>query len=155
MALLTALCGRQWIRNADVMVMAWLLNSSSKDRNGQFLYLPSSQALWKQLEERFAVSSAPQLYQIQREMVTTEQGNDFVTCYYGKIKKCWDEKERLMPMPVCDCGNCNCMFHKSVLMDSTNKLFQFLMGLNETFDSLRSQILALLPTVNIRLMLWW
>ncbi|KAF7827611.1 uncharacterized protein G2W53_018775 [Senna tora] len=135
---------RLW-KNADAMVKAWLINSISKDLADKFMCFPSSKALWDELKTRYGVSSGPQIYQIQRQINTMTQGIDPVSTYYGKLYKCWDELNRLMPKIPCTCSakgrNCE--------IDESAKLNQFLMGLNEQYDALRSQILALEPCPSV------
>ena len=56
-----------------------------------------------------------------------------------------------MHVPNCSCRPCTCGNVKAVAsILSNNQLMQFLMGLNESFDGIRSQILLLdpLPSVN-------
>ncbi|KAL0358649.1 UNVERIFIED_CONTAM: ABC transporter G family member 28 [Sesamum angustifolium] len=52
---------------------------------------------------------------------------------------------------MCSCGNCTCGSNKAKLEEiEENQLIQFLMGLSEPYDSIRSQILVLdpFPSVN-------
>ena len=95
--------------------------------------------------------NGPLIYQIQREIASISQGTMSVSQYYTKIKKAWDELNCLMPVPNCSCRPCTCGNVKAVAsILSNNQLMQFLMGLNESFDGIRSQILLLylLPSVN-------
>ncbi|KAF7837576.1 uncharacterized protein G2W53_006058 [Senna tora] len=131
---------RKW-KNADSMVKAWIINSISKDLADHFIYFSSSLALWKELETRYGLSCGPQIYQIQRMINTIQQGNDPVSTYYGKLHKCWDELHRLMPRSECTCSASK----RNEEIDSSLKLNQFLMGLNDAYDALRSQILAMKP----------
>lgn len=66
--------------------------------------------------------------------------------YFTKLKKLWDEIGSLVPLPVCTCGASKALAE----MDMNGKLIQFLMGLNDTYDHVRSQILLMdpLPSVN-------
>ena len=96
-------------------------------------------------------SNGPLIYQIQREIALISQGTMSVSQYYTKIKKAWDELNCLMPVPNCSCRPCTCGNVKVVAsILSNNQLMQFLMGLNESFDGIPSQILLLdsLPSVN-------
>ncbi|KAF7843764.1 caffeic acid 3-O-methyltransferase-like [Senna tora] len=79
---LPAIIGRLYF-SFDSMVKAWIINSISKDIVDNFMYFPSSQALWNELETRYGTSCGPQIYQIQRTMSTIQQGNDPVSHYYG------------------------------------------------------------------------
>ena len=56
-----------------------------------------------------------------------------------------------MPLPSCSCRPCTCGNTKAIASTFfSHQLMQFLMGLNESFDSVRSQILLLdsIPSVN-------
>jgi len=66
--------------------------------------------------------------------------------YYSKLKGLWEEFEALVPIPGCSCeGSKEYSVHHQNL-----KLFQFLMGLNDSYLQARSQILMLkpIPSVN-------
>lgn len=91
-------------------------------------------------------SNGPMIYQIQREIASVSQGNETISKYYTKLKKLWDELNCILPVPDCSCG----LGKKMNDMNSLNRLIQFLMGLNDSYDQLRSQILVLepLPIVN-------
>ena len=69
-----------------------------------FVYADSARALWKDVEDRFGENNAPLIYQIQKEISTTIQGNMSITQYYSRIKKLWGELNCLEPVPACDCG---------------------------------------------------
>ncbi|KAF7843553.1 Retrovirus-related Pol polyprotein from transposon TNT 1-94 [Senna tora] len=135
----------------DSMVKSWLTSSISKEISESLIHCDSALALWKELEERFGTSCGPQLYHIQREMVTTEQGTNTVTKYWNRLHKWWDEWTRLSPSPRCHCGKCTCEVNKRLEeKESSSRLMQFLMGLSQSFDALRGQILNLdpMPAVN-------
>ena len=74
--------------------------------------------------------------------------------YYSRMKKHWDKLQEIDEFPRCVCKTakaCTCDLHKKILdLESRNKLFQFLMGLNSGYDAIKNQILAMdpLPTVN-------
>ncbi|KAK8264396.1 hypothetical protein V6Z11_D12G105900 [Gossypium hirsutum] len=71
----------------------------------------------------------------------------FISLYFTKLRLLWDEYDVLVPFSFCGCcGNSkqnadHIMQHQS---------FQFLMGLNDTYCTVRSQIFLMtpLPTVN-------
>ncbi|KAF7841755.1 uncharacterized protein G2W53_004053 [Senna tora] len=101
--------------------------------------------------ERYSVSNGPMFYQVQRQMVSLEQGGETVTCYFNKLNRSWDELNKIKPVPRCVCGSCTCQVNKKLdEHDSDIKLVQFLMGLHLMYDALRGQILNLdpLPSVN-------
>ncbi|KAF7835937.1 uncharacterized protein G2W53_010796 [Senna tora] len=135
----------------DSMVKSWLTSSISKEISKSLIHCDSALALWKELEEHFGTSCGPQLYHVQREMVTIEQGTDTITKYQNRLHRWWDEWTRLSPSPRCHCGKCTCEVNKRLEeKQSSSRLMQFLMGLNQSFDPLRGQILNLdpMPLVN-------
>ncbi|KAL0355447.1 UNVERIFIED_CONTAM: hypothetical protein Sradi_3991600 [Sesamum radiatum] len=88
---------------------------------------------------------------IHWELSSISQGNLSVTAYYTKLKQYWDELVCLKPPAMCSCGRCICDSNKAKTEEiEENQLMQFLMGLSEPYDSIRSQILVLnsFPSVN-------
>ncbi|KAF7835972.1 uncharacterized protein G2W53_010831 [Senna tora] len=141
---------KKW-KAIDSMIKSWIVNSISKEFSDTFVYCQTSKALWDVLEERFGTSNAPQMYHIQRQTSSLRQGGDSITVYYNKLHRCWDEMDRIMPIPLCTCGKCTCGLKKKLAdLASSAKLLQFLMGLNPVYDVVRTQILNLdpLPSAN-------
>ncbi|KAL2242369.1 UNVERIFIED_CONTAM: Retrovirus-related Pol polyprotein from transposon RE1 [Sesamum indicum] len=133
----------QW-RRADLMVTSWLWNSISKEIVEGFMYVSSSRELWLEIEARYGCSTGPTIYQLQREISSISQGNMTLTSYLTKLKKLWNELFCLSPPPKCTCGGCSCGINKAIAeTNSATQLMQFLMGLHETFDKEKSQLLPL------------
>ncbi|XP_022859081.1 uncharacterized protein LOC111379875, partial [Olea europaea var. sylvestris] len=135
----------QWNR-VDCMVRSWTLNSISKEIVEAFIFTTSAKELWDELNERYGECNGPLLYQLQREISSMTQGSMTVEKYFTNLKKLWDEIACLMPSPVCTCGAAKEVSDSA----SFNKLMQFLMGLNDTYDNVRNQVLVMepLPSVN-------
>ncbi|KAF7824142.1 uncharacterized protein G2W53_022286 [Senna tora] len=141
---------KKW-KPVDSMVKAWVRNSIEKNLAETFMFCRTSRELWVQIEERYGVKYGPKFYQLQQELASLKQGNDSVTIYYNKIHRYWDELHRLRPTPRCVCAKCICNLNKKLNeIEADTKLVQFLMGLNQTFEVIKSQILALdpLPSAN-------
>ncbi|KAL0448559.1 UNVERIFIED_CONTAM: Retrovirus-related Pol polyprotein from transposon RE1 [Sesamum latifolium] len=87
-------------------------------------------------------SNGPMIYRIQREISSISQKDLSLTAYLTKVKKLWNEFFCLSPTPKCKCGGCTCGINKAIAdRDESTQLLQFLMGLHESYDSERSQIL--------------
>ncbi|XP_071695390.1 uncharacterized protein [Rutidosis leptorrhynchoides] len=114
----------RWTR-CDYMVTWWILNSMVAELSESFL-----------------------------ELNKVNQGNMIVATYYNKLKRFWDELQSLNGIPTCSCGkmrDCTCgIVEKFLEIESRSKLIQFLMKLNDEFESVRSQILSMdpLPSIN-------
>ncbi|XP_037496717.1 uncharacterized protein LOC119371159 [Jatropha curcas] len=139
---------KRWQR-IDNLVTSWILNSISKDLVEAFLYYPSSKDLWNELTTRYGESNGPMIYQIRKDISVTIQGNQTVANYYTKLKKLWDELACLRPIPKCTCGiaeRCTCDVVRAASdLDGEEKLMQFLLGLNDTYDNVKNQILLMDP----------
>ncbi|XP_071728760.1 uncharacterized protein [Rutidosis leptorrhynchoides] len=69
-----------------------------------------------------------------------------VSAYYTKLRGIWDEIQSVSPSPLCTCNLCTCNLGKSLNdMRDKEKLYDFLIGLNEEYSSIRSQILSISP----------
>ncbi|KAL2231123.1 UNVERIFIED_CONTAM: hypothetical protein Sindi_1706700 [Sesamum indicum] len=115
------------------------------------MYTKSSQSLWLDLEQRYGDCNGPQLYQLQREICSMMQGNLPLSTYFTNMKRLWNEMGELKPTPQCTCNGCTCGAWNTVAESAAfTQLIQFLMGLNDTFDSVRHQLLVMdpAPTVN-------
>ncbi|KAK4397282.1 hypothetical protein Sango_1564800 [Sesamum angolense] len=139
----------QW-RKADCMVFFWLLNSISKDIVEAFLYTSRAGALWMKLESRFGESNGSSIYQLQREIASISQGNLCLDDYFIKLTKLCEGLVFVAPPPICKCGLCVCGCAKAISeITASNQWMQFLMGLNETYDHIRSQISAMDPLLDV------
>nr|XP_043629779.1 uncharacterized protein LOC122601070 [Erigeron canadensis] len=114
----------------------------------------SAQELWKEIGERYGQSNGPLIYQGERELSKVSQGDLSVAAYYNKMKRYWDELTSLNGIPTCVCGKiqeCTCGIAKKYQeIESKTKLMQFLMRLNDGFESVRNQIMSMdhLPNIN-------
>jgi len=136
---------RPWIRSNN-MVLSWLLNSISKDIAASVIYINTAQEMWLDLKERFSQRNGPRIFQLQKAISAHTQGSESVSLYFTKLKGLWDELVNYRPIPECSCGS-----SKSNLdYQHQDYVFQFLMGLNDSFSHIRGQILLIdpMPPIN-------
>lgn len=133
-----------WISN-DCMVRSWLLNAISKEIAGAFVFATTARELWLELEEHFGESNGPLIYQLQRQIASINQGDSSLSKYYTKLKQLWDQLNCLILLPPCTCGSTKAISD----FTSSTRLMQFLMGLNDTYENLRNQILVLDPLPSV------
>jgi hypothetical protein len=134
-----------WIR-CNTMVTSWILNSVSKDIAASVIYIDNAADVWIDLKERFSQKNGPRIYQIQKSISALSQDDLSVGAYFTKIKALWDELSNYRHIPYYSCGSMKTIheyFHHEYV-------FQFLMGLNDTFSHIRGQILLIdpLPQIN-------
>lgn len=108
-------------RKADYMVRSWILGSLTKELDEVFVYCSIGRILWEELKERFGESNGPQVYKVQREITSIQQGNSNLATYFNKLKRLWEDLNKLPPLPYCECGGFKCGITKKL----THQLRQF------------------------------
>lgn len=135
-----------WNRNNNV-VISWILNSVSK--SASVIFSDSAADIWQDLKDRFQQSNGPRILQLWRELINLLQNQNTVGIYFTKLKTLWEELSKFRL--TCTCGKCTCGGVKELKSYfQMEYIMTFLMGLNENFSSIRSQILLLdpLPPIN-------
>ncbi|XP_077217890.1 uncharacterized protein LOC143852394 [Tasmannia lanceolata] len=129
-----------------MMVLSWLLNAISKDLRDSIIYSDTAAAVWIDLSERFSQGNAAKVYRIRCDIINHHQEQLSVSAYYTKLKALWDELSSYLVLPPCSCGVMKALTEFQL----QEKLMQFLMGLNDSFSPIRSQILLMgpLPAAN-------
>nr|XP_043611789.1 uncharacterized protein LOC122583453 [Erigeron canadensis] len=143
---------QKWTR-CDYMVTCWILSSMVTELSEAFLYATSAFELWKEINERYGQSNGPLIYHLERELSSINQGSLSIATYFNKLKNCWDELHNLNDIPSCTCGKmaeCTCKLVEMFLaIENRSRLVQFLMKLNDDYESVRNQILAVDPLPNV------
>ncbi|RVW56893.1 Retrovirus-related Pol polyprotein from transposon RE1 [Vitis vinifera] len=103
---------------------------------------PDDYASWKKCNDMvlsWILNSLTQdLQTIERDIACLAQDQMIVAAYYTRLKKLWDELGSYNDT-ICSCG----VDHKR------RKLMQFLMGLNESYNAIRGQILLMNPLPDV------
>ncbi|KAL0392921.1 UNVERIFIED_CONTAM: hypothetical protein Sradi_2514900 [Sesamum radiatum] len=132
-------------------VASWLLNAMTKNISNAFIYAKSARTLRIVLTARYGECNGPQLYQLERDIASITQGDLTKVDYFTKIQMLLDELAQLRPMPECTCGCvCSCNLAKATTARlNRGNFIQFLMGLNDKYDNVRSQILVTEPLSSV------
>ncbi|XP_070037275.1 uncharacterized protein [Nicotiana tomentosiformis] len=133
---------RQWDR-CNNMVILWLTNSLSPDIAKSVQYSEKAESIWKQLNNRYGTVSGTKVFEIKRELSSTYQGSLDIASYFNKLKKLWDELEI---MHSSHASAYSCAAKEGLQKEKEeDKFHQFLMGLNEVYVGVRSNILMMHP----------
>ncbi|KAL3623039.1 hypothetical protein CASFOL_031855 [Castilleja foliolosa] len=126
--------------------MSWMMHSVSPDIKSALLYVKTAAEGWHKLKVRYAQPNDLRIFQLQQEIYKVTQGNSSVTDYFSKVSSLWEELGDYRPVPSCICKLCTCsisdVFEK---MQDIDKIFKFLMGLNDAFEMVRGQIILMDP----------
>ncbi|XP_070040382.1 uncharacterized protein [Nicotiana tomentosiformis] len=138
----------QWERYDD-MVTSWILNSLSKDLVDSLQYVNDARELWYELEDMYDQTNGARLYQFQKEINDSSQGNLDITGYYTKMKKLWEKLNTLNIHAKCACKR-TCGAKENMHKDEQDRrLIQFLIGLNKVYTVVRGSILMMNPLLTI------
>ncbi|XP_050258405.1 uncharacterized protein LOC126703484 [Quercus robur] len=112
-----------------------------EDDSPLIMYCETVREMWLELQRVFSQGNGPKVYNLQQEISQITQGQLSVTKYYSKFKKLWDQLIHYEPLPACTCGAMKILS----IAHEKSYVMRFLMGLSESFETVRSHILMLEP----------
>ncbi|KAF5467887.1 hypothetical protein F2P56_012097 [Juglans regia] len=123
------------------MVVSWLQNSISSSIKSSVMFVDDAREIWLDLQHRFSQQNGPCIFQLKKNLSSLYQDHDSISIYYGKLKTLWDELSIYNPIPACTCGS------TKTLLDRYQRdcVFQFLMGLHESYANVCDQLMLLDP----------
>ncbi|KAG4982462.1 hypothetical protein JHK87_027211 [Glycine soja] len=129
-----------WHHN-DSIVSSWLLNSLSKEMQVSILHCSAAKAIWDDLQERFKQQNGPLIFQLKHDLITVQQGSMSISSFYSKLHSLWESLSELKPSHSYTCGGIKpwCDF------EQMEYAMQFLMGLHESFSTIKGQFLSMDP----------
>ncbi|XP_070029481.1 uncharacterized protein [Nicotiana sylvestris] len=133
----------QWER-CNAVVVSWLSSIVASESVPSIMYTSSAKKVCDEFKERFDKDNLTRIYQFWTEIASL-QGTESVTSYFSKMKDLWDELDILAPLPSCDCEKSRPYVEHLV----RQRLLQFLMGLNESYSQVRSNILEKRPVLSV------
>ncbi|XP_038995860.1 uncharacterized protein LOC120153902 isoform X2 [Hibiscus syriacus] len=134
----------QWER-CNAVVLSWILNTVSSDLSAGIVFASSAVQVWSDLKERFDKVDGSRIFFLHREIATLNQGDSTVSTYFTRLKLLWDEYHALVPLSACNCE----VSQQNSKHIAQQRLLQFLMGLNDTYSAIRSQVLLMQPLPNV------
>lgn len=121
------------------------MNSVSKEIFGGIVYAIDASVVWTDLKEQYDKINGSRIFSLHREIGSLTQANNAASSYYCKLKQLWDEYSSLVVLPSCACDTTK----QNVVHDQQQRLFPFLMRLNESYVQVRSQILMMGPLPSV------
>ncbi|XP_062099679.1 uncharacterized protein LOC133805514 [Humulus lupulus] len=120
--------------------MSWIINSVSPPIATIILYRDRASTTWQDFHDRYYQSNGPRIYQLKQSISNIKQVDLDITTHFTKLQTLCDELT--MFRPLTDGASSNYQEQDYVLY--------FLMGLNESYPQIRSNILMMepLPPIN-------
>ncbi|XP_075099178.1 uncharacterized protein LOC142176037 [Nicotiana tabacum] len=137
-----------WNR-CNAIVLSWIMNCVSPELSPELLseivYSSNTSAVWNDLKERFDKADLSRIFQIHKNIATINQGTSSISSYFSKLRHLWAEFDSLAPIPGCDCEKSR----EFVVFMKRLKLLQLFMGLNESHEQAKSQLLMMIPAPSV------
>ena len=102
--------------------------------------------VWEDIKECFSVTDGARVQQLKTELANCKQQGLSLMSYYAKLKRLWEELVNYDAISTCKCGGCTCNVATELTKKrEEEKLHQFLMGLDDAYRTVRSNILSTTP----------
>ncbi|XP_070002393.1 uncharacterized protein [Nicotiana sylvestris] len=125
-------------KKCNAIVLLWIGSTVSNELIPSIVYASNARKVWADFQERYDRPNLSRIYHLLTAIATLSQGTDSVTIYYSKMKDLWDELDVIAPLASCDCEESR----PSIELLINIRLLQFLIGLNESYGNIRSNVLA-------------
>ncbi|GKB84829.1 ribonuclease H-like domain-containing protein [Tanacetum coccineum] len=136
---------QQWER-CNAIVLGWILSSLSPELYLGQVYSQIASEVWDKLEETYDKMDGSVIFNVIHKINGLKQGELSVPEYYHKLNSLWREFDTLTLLPACTCAA-----HEGVLKhNQLVMLMMFLMGLNDVYQNIRSNILARDPLPDVK-----
>ncbi|XP_058775326.1 uncharacterized protein LOC131649589 [Vicia villosa] len=135
-----------WDR-ANSIMLSWINRTLSPHIAHSTICFDSAFNLWEDLRERFTKGNHFRFSDLLRKIHSIQQDDHSLSTYVTDLKILWDELEDLCLTPSCSCPTpCTCGLSKAVRnFKQMEYITYFLKGLNDNYQSIRTQILILDP----------
>ncbi|XP_016485413.1 uncharacterized protein LOC107805838 [Nicotiana tabacum] len=134
---------RQW-QMCNNLVVAWLANFVTKEIHRTVVYSKFAKDIWKELETRYGEADGARVFELKKEMAHISHGALDIPSYFIKLKQLWDELTSLSAS-----SDDRCICGRNIRSEEKQKVYQFFMGLNDTYVQVRSNILMIMPLPSI------
>ncbi|XP_058782613.1 uncharacterized protein LOC131657147 [Vicia villosa] len=140
-----------WQRCNNI-VHTWIIKSIIPSIAQSVVFIDNAVDMWNDLKDRFMRRDRICVAQLHQEISNLKQGNKKVSDYFTELRSLWEELDQYRLMPSCTCHiACACLaIRNSRSFRAEDRIIQFLIGLNEEFHGVVSQVLLMdpLPQIN-------
>ncbi|XP_071727546.1 uncharacterized protein [Rutidosis leptorrhynchoides] len=135
----------QWDR-CNSVVLKWILMSLSEDvYNGQ-IFSKTAESVWNELKETYDKIDASVTFNLNQKINSCSQSGQSLSDYYHKLNAMWRQFDDMVKIDDIVSANKSFQEHCQFL-----KLMQFLMGRDDVYVPIRSQILTSDPVSSVKI----
>ena len=137
-----------WTVNS--MIVSWIMNTIEPTVRYALTHMEIAKELWDDIKECFSVTDGARVHQLKSELASCKQQGASLMSYYSKLKQLWEELANFDVVSGCKCGKCECNVAAQLTKKrEEEKLHQFLMGLDDMYRVVRSNILSTSPLPSV------
>ncbi|GKA45218.1 ribonuclease H-like domain-containing protein [Tanacetum coccineum] len=127
------------------VVVTWILNSLSPELFAGAIYTKTASEIWNELKETYDKVDDSVVFNLHKNINSLNQNGSTLVDYYNKLNSLWKQFDVMVGLPTCICAAAKHFDQHNQLI----KLMQFLMGLDESYLAIRSNLLTIesLPSV--------
>lgn len=135
----------QWDR-CNSVVLSWILGSVSDELYSGQIFSVTASVVWNELKETYDKVDGSIVFNLHHKINSLKQSGSTLSEYYHKLNTLWKQYDAMIKLPACSCNAAaNFQEHNRVL-----KLMQFLMGLDDSYMSVRSNLLLREPLPDVK-----
>ncbi|XP_071687077.1 uncharacterized protein [Rutidosis leptorrhynchoides] len=142
----------QWER-CNSVVLSWVLGCLSEELYSGQIFSNLASVVWKDLKETYDKVDGSMTFKLHHQINTLKQNGNTLSEYYHKLTSLWKQYDAMTSIPACTCGAgaCTCaagIASKNLI--NQQKLMQFLMGLDDDYMAIRSNLLMRDPLPDVK-----
>ncbi|XP_024626656.1 uncharacterized protein [Medicago truncatula] len=134
------------------LIHSWIINSVSESIAQNIVFHDYALDVWEDLKERFSKADRIRISTLCSSINNLKQGGKTVSEYFTEMRSLWEELNSHRPLPNCSCiHRCCCEAStRAHVYRVEDQIMQFLIGLNDQFSIVKTQILLMdpLPSLN-------
>ncbi|KAJ0808240.1 putative RNA-directed DNA polymerase [Helianthus annuus] len=135
----------QWDR-CNSVVLTWLLNSVSEELFLGQVFSKLASEVWTDLKETYDKVDGSVVYDLYKRINCISQNGSSVAEYYNKLTTMWKQFDAMVQLPSCSCQAAKNYNDFTTLI----KLMQFLMGLDDVYQPVRTNLLTREPFPSVK-----
>lgn len=128
------------------MVLTWILGCVTEELYLGQIFSKNASIVWQELKETYDKVDGSVTFNLHYQINSLSQNGASLSEYYHKLNSLWKQFDALVKLPSCTCHAAKDFQEHNQLL----KLMQFLMGLDEVYLPIRSNILTRDPLPNVK-----
>ncbi|XP_071740338.1 uncharacterized protein [Rutidosis leptorrhynchoides] len=135
----------QWER-CNAVVLSWILGCVSDELYYGQIYSKFASIVWDELKETYDKVDGSVMFNLEQKIAQLTQNGTPVSDYYHKLNSLWKQYDILCKLPSCDCA----ADKERKEHYNQRKLMKFLMGLDDSYQPVRTTILTSDPLPSVK-----